>query len=131
MVAILCSHFCLRQPRPQHVERFLTQETINLCSDLYGFTYPFGQKTYGQGELLLLALSETKALSNGGMCRLIGENFFQDFIGGTGFLKKITDTFAQHTISEIVIEIATDADDLYLRIHFLELAKHSASPEAR
>src|SRR5262245_24705110 len=61
---------------------------------------------------------------------LVGENFFQDFIWSTGFLKKIADAFAQHVISEIVIEVAADADNLYLRIHFLQLAKDGAAPEA-
>ena len=95
-------------------------------------THPFNAKKLLAKRIALTSVAgHERRYSSGGVCRLVGENFFQDFIGGTGFLKKITDTFAQHTISKIVIEVATDADDLYLWIHFLELAKHSASPEAR
>src|SRR5215831_16357804 len=94
-------------------------------------THLFNAKKLLAKRIALISFAgHERRYSSGGVCRLVGENFFQNFIGRTGFMKKIGDAFTQHTMSEIVIEVATDADDLYLPIHFLKLAKHGAAPEA-
>ena len=60
-----------------------------------------------------------------------GQHLLENRIRRTGFLQKIPHTFPEHSVFEVEIEIAANADHGHRRIDFLQFLKDSAAIEPR